>query len=107
MSIRTFVDRIIRTFHPDHLAFIGCGAVIVLIWSGLKAPSAGSWVIYAIIDVLILLLLWRVAAQWNIKSQEAENLRVSVIVLAVVCCRYGRLGFHSAVIRLTRILRRE
>jgi hypothetical protein len=43
---------------------------------------ADSWVIYAI-GVLVLLLLWRVATQWKAKSAEAENLRVSVIILGV------------------------
>jgi hypothetical protein len=44
---------------------------------------ADSWVIYAL-GVLVLLLLWRVATQWKVKSAEAENLRVSVIILGVI-----------------------
>jgi len=43
-----------------------------------------GWIIYAIFGVLVCLLLWRVATQWKIKSTEAENLRVSVVILGVV-----------------------
>jgi hypothetical protein len=47
MSIRAFVN-------PNHLSFIGSGAVFVL---ELEAPFAHTWVIYAIIGVLMALLL--------------------------------------------------
>jgi len=43
-----------------------------------------NWIIYAAIGVLVCLLLWRVATQWKVKSVEAENLRVSVVVFGVV-----------------------
>jgi hypothetical protein len=82
MSIRAFVDRIRRKLHPDHLSFIGSGAAIVLIWFGLEAPLADRWVTYAIIGVL--LLLWRVATQCSVESQEAENLRAIVLILCVL-----------------------
>jgi hypothetical protein len=42
-----------------------------------------SWVVYAIF-VLVLLLLWRVATQWKVRSAEAVNLRVSVIIWGVI-----------------------
>jgi hypothetical protein len=84
MSIRAFVDRIRRTPHPDHLSFIASGAVFVLMWSGLKAPSADRWLTYAIIGVVLPLLLWRVAKQWKVESQEAENLRAIVIMVCAL-----------------------
>jgi molybdate transport system substrate-binding protein len=43
-----------------------------------------NWIIYAAIGVLVGLLLWRVATQWRVKSAEAENLRVAVVILSVV-----------------------
>jgi molybdate transport system substrate-binding protein len=43
-----------------------------------------GWIIYAAIGVLVCLLLWRVATQWKVRSAEAENLRVSVVIFGVV-----------------------
>ena len=43
-----------------------------------------GWIIYAIFGVLVCLLLWRVATQWKVKSAEAENLRISVLILGFV-----------------------
>src|SRR5215469_6557601 len=43
-----------------------------------------GWIIYAIFGVLVCLLLWRVATQWKVKSTEAENLRISVVIVGVV-----------------------
>ena len=43
-----------------------------------------DWIIYATIGVLACLLLWRVATQWKVRSAEAENLRLSFIILGVV-----------------------
>src|SRR6516164_10106099 len=43
-----------------------------------------GWIIYAIFGVLVCLLLWRAATQWNVNSAEAENLRASLIILGVV-----------------------
>ena len=40
-----------------------------------------GWIIYAAIGVLVCLLLWRVATQWKVRSTEAQNLRVSVVVI--------------------------
>jgi molybdate transport system substrate-binding protein len=48
-----------------------------------------GWIIYAIFGVLVCLLLWRVATQWKVKSAEAENLRVSVVIFAVVALVLG------------------
>jgi molybdate transport system substrate-binding protein len=47
-----------------------------------------GWIIYAIFGVLVCLLLWRVATQWNVKSAEAENLRASLIILGVVALAF-------------------
>jgi molybdate transport system substrate-binding protein len=43
-----------------------------------------GWIIYTIFGVLVCFLLWRVATQWKVKSAEAENLRVSVVIFGVV-----------------------
>ena len=43
-----------------------------------------SWVIYAIFGVLLLLLLWRVATQWRVKSAEVADRRASVMILGIV-----------------------
>ena len=43
-----------------------------------------GWIIYAIFGVLVCLLVWRVATQWKVKSAEAENLRISVVIVGVV-----------------------
>jgi cytochrome bd-type quinol oxidase subunit 2 len=45
---------------------------------------AVTWIIYAIFGVVVCLLLRRVATQWKVKSAEAENLRVSVVILGFV-----------------------
>jgi hypothetical protein len=81
MSIRTFFEYVRRKLHPDHLSFIASGATIVLIGVGLEARSA-EWVIYAIIGILMLLLLWRIATQWKVKTLEAENFRFTVVIVA-------------------------
>ena len=74
MPIRAFVN-------PNHLSFIASGAVFAL---ELEEPFFHTGVIDAIIGVLIALLLWRVATQWRDRSQEAQNLRVTVITLVVL-----------------------
>jgi molybdate transport system substrate-binding protein len=43
-----------------------------------------SWIIYAVFGVLLCLLLWRVATEWNVNSAEAGNRRASLIILGVV-----------------------
>jgi molybdate transport system substrate-binding protein len=43
-----------------------------------------GWIIYAAIGVLVCLLLWRTATQWKVKTVEADNLRVSVVIFGVV-----------------------
>ena len=45
---------------------------------------ADSWAIYAILGVLVLLILWQVATQWKVESEEAKNLRASVLILGVI-----------------------
>jgi hypothetical protein len=45
---------------------------------------ADSWIIYAILAVLVFLILLQIATQWNVKSAEAENLRASVLILGVI-----------------------
>src|SRR6516164_1057483 len=47
-----------------------------------------SWIIYAILGVLVCLLLWRLATQWKVKSAQAENLRASLIILGVVALAF-------------------
>jgi molybdate transport system substrate-binding protein len=43
-----------------------------------------GWIVYAIVGVIGYLLLWRVATEWKVRNAEAENLRVSVLVLGFV-----------------------
>jgi molybdate transport system substrate-binding protein len=43
-----------------------------------------GWIIYAAFGVLVCLLLWRVATQWNVNGVEAGNRRASLIILGVV-----------------------
>jgi len=43
-----------------------------------------GWIIYAIVGVIGYLLLWRVATEWRVRNTEAENLRVSVVILGFV-----------------------
>jgi hypothetical protein len=46
---------------------------------------ADSWIIYATLGVLVLLILWRVATQWKVKSEETKDLRAtSLIVWGVI-----------------------
>jgi molybdate transport system substrate-binding protein len=43
-----------------------------------------GWIIYAIVGVIGYLLLWRIATEWKVRNAEAENLRVSVVILGFV-----------------------
>jgi hypothetical protein len=43
-----------------------------------------GWIVYAAFGVLVCLLLWRVATQWKVKSAEAENVRIAVVISGVV-----------------------
>jgi molybdate transport system substrate-binding protein len=45
---------------------------------------AVTWIVYVIFGVFVCLLLRRVATQWNVRSAEAENLRISVLILGFV-----------------------
>ena len=47
-----------------------------------------GWIIYAAFGVLVCLLLWRVATQWNVSSAEAGNLRASLTILGVVALAF-------------------
>ena len=49
---------------------------------------ADSWIIYAVFGVLVCLLLWWAATQWNVNRQEAGNLRASLTVLGVVALAF-------------------
>jgi hypothetical protein len=40
-----------------------------------------SWIIYATIGVLVFLILLRVATQWNVKSEQAKDLRASSLIM--------------------------
>jgi hypothetical protein len=91
MPIRAFVN-------PNHLSFIASGAVFAL---ELEAPLVHTWVIYAIIGVLMALLLWRVATQWKNRSQEAQNLRITVIIWSFLVALWP-LGFLAG--RLSEIV---
>ena len=48
-----------------------------------------GWIIYAIFGVLVCLLLRRVATQWKVRSAEAQNLRISVVILGFVGLVFG------------------
>jgi molybdate transport system substrate-binding protein len=47
-----------------------------------------GWIVYAAFGVLVCLLLWRVATQWNVSSAEAGNLRASLTILGVVALAF-------------------
>jgi len=47
-----------------------------------------GWIISAAFGVLVCLLLWRVATQWNVSSAEAGNLRASHTILGVVALAF-------------------
>jgi hypothetical protein len=38
---------------------------------------ADGWIIYAVLGVLVCLLLWQVAIQWKIESEEAKDVRAA------------------------------
>ncbi len=45
---------------------------------------ASSWIVYALIGVLVLLILWQVVTQWKLETEEAKNLRAVVLIFGVV-----------------------
>ena len=60
-------------------------------WRSLLSAKVGmpvDWIIYAAFGVLVCLLLWRVATQWNVNGAEAGNLRASLVILGVVALAF-------------------
>src|SRR6516225_8052124 len=53
-----------------------------------RGAMSDSWIIYAIFGVLVCLLLWRAATQWNVNGAEAGNLRASLTILGVVALAF-------------------
>src|SRR6516164_73501 len=47
-----------------------------------------GWIIYAAFGVLLCLLLWRVATQWNVNGAEAGDLRASLTISGVVALAF-------------------
>jgi hypothetical protein len=92
MPVRAFVN-------PSHLSYIASGAVLAL---ELEAPFIHTWVIYAIIGVRMALLLWRMATQWKVRSQDAENLRITVMILVVLGGAVAAWLFGGALIENRR-----
>jgi len=45
---------------------------------------ADSWTIYAILGVLVALILWRVWSQRKLKTQQAQDLRASLLIWVVI-----------------------
>ena len=47
-----------------------------------------GWIIYAAFGVLLCLLLWRAATQWNVNGAEAGDLRASLTISGVVALAF-------------------
>ena len=45
---------------------------------------ADSWTIYAILGVLVALILWQVWSQRKLKTQQAQDLRASLLIWVVI-----------------------
>ena len=45
---------------------------------------ADSWTIYAILGVLVALILWLVWSQRKLKTQQAQELRASLLIWVVI-----------------------
>ncbi len=43
-----------------------------------------SWIVYALISVLVLLILWQLVTQWKLETEEAKNLRAIALILGIV-----------------------
>ncbi len=43
-----------------------------------------SWTIYAILGVLVALILWWVWSQRKLKTQQAQDLRASLLIWVVI-----------------------
>jgi hypothetical protein len=50
----------------------------------MRAVAVASWVIYAILGVLVLLIVWRVLREWEHTTDEAANLRAVVFIVGVI-----------------------
>ena len=46
-----------------------------------RMTLANSWIIYAILGVLVFLILMLVATQWKVKSEQAKDLRASSLIM--------------------------
>jgi hypothetical protein len=42
---------------------------------------ADSWIIYAILGVLVFLIVLRVATQWKVKSEQVKDVRASSLIM--------------------------
>jgi hypothetical protein len=63
----------------------------------MRVVAVASWVIYAILGVLVLLIVWRVLREWTHTTDQAANLRTAVFIMGLIYCRSGSLAFHDAV----------
>jgi membrane protein implicated in regulation of membrane protease activity len=50
----------------------------------MRAVAVASWVIYAILGVLVLLIVWRVLREWTYTTDQAANLRTAVFIIGVI-----------------------
>ena len=50
----------------------------------MRAVAVASWVIYAILGVLVLLIVWRVLREWKHTTHQAANLRTAVFIMSVI-----------------------
>ena len=50
----------------------------------MRAVAVASWVIYAILGVLVLLIVWRVLREWTHTTDQAANLRTAVFIMSVI-----------------------
>ena len=43
-----------------------------------------SWIVYALVGVLVLLILWQLVTQWKVETDEAKNQRFLVLIFGVI-----------------------
>jgi hypothetical protein len=72
---RAFLSKPSRLFWPD------CRQPVV---HEMRAVAVASWVIYAILGVLVLLIVWRVLREWTHTTEQAANLRTAVFIMGVI-----------------------
>ena len=79
--MRRFIRRVFDLTQIIAFVLADCRQPVV---HEMRAVAVASWVIYAILGVLVLLIVWRVLREWTHTTDQAANLRTAVFIMGVI-----------------------